>query len=78
MAIRSSDGRAVMVGGPEAGTTVYVGVRRPPARIDYETDGRLARYRRCTRFQFDPFRSGGAGHIGQTTYRFVGFVEAAR
>lgn len=70
-------GYAVMVGGPEDGRTMYVGAcRRPPRRIDCDEEGRVARYVRVTRLQFDPNRAGGPGHVGQTTYRFAGFVEA--
>lgn len=73
----TKEGYAALSGGPEDGRSVYLGgCRRLPPKIDFDADGRLARYRRCTRFQFDPFRAGGAGHIGKTTYRFVGYVAA--
>jgi hypothetical protein len=72
------DGHAVLVRGPEDGGTVYVGPK-PPRKIDFdlEDSGRVARYVRCTRLQFDAFRSRGCGHIGQVTYRFKGYVETA-
>lgn len=75
----ASDGYAVLVGGPEDGRHVFVGHCRPgrPRHIDFEAEdgSSIARYRRCTRWQFDARRSGGCGHIGQVTYRFVGRVE---
>lgn len=71
------DGYAVMVNGPEDGRRMYVG-EKLPRKIDFELDGseRIARYVRCTRLQFDAFRSRGCGHIGQVTYRFKGYTEA--
>jgi hypothetical protein len=73
-----NDGYAVLTRGPEDGGTVYVG-RNPPPRIDFvsEDGTRVARYVRCTRLQFDAFRSRGCGHTGQTTYRFRCYVELA-
>ena len=75
-----NDGYAVMVGGPHDGEHIYVGHCRPerPRKIDFEvgeTGGVwVARYLRCTRFQFDAWRSGGCGHRGQVTYRFEGYI----
>lgn len=76
---RSAVGYAEMVGGPECGRFIYVGsCWAPPPRIDFEDDGRTARYRRCTPLvDFDSRRPRGAGHVGQTTYRFVGYVASA-
>lgn len=74
----ATDGHAELIGGPEDGRTIFVGgCTMPPPRIDFEVEGgRVARYVRCTRFQFDARRSGGCGRIGQPSYRFRGYVSA--
>jgi hypothetical protein len=68
------DGYAVLVRGPENGAIVYVGAK-PPRKIDFQETDRIARYVRCTRLQFDAFRSRGCGHTGQVTYRFKGYIQ---
>lgn len=73
-----TDSRAILVGGPENGGTVFLGaLKRRPRKIDFLADrgSSVARYIRATRFQFDARRSGGCSEIGQTAYRFIGFVE---
>lgn len=75
-----TDGKAVLIGGPEDGGTVFIGHgSRGPRKIDFvsESGNRVARYIRATRFQFDPWRSGGCAAIGQPAYRFKGYVEVA-
>lgn len=75
-----TDGRAVMVGGPEDGATVFIGgTARRPRKIDFVAEGgeRVARYIRVTRFRFEARRSGGCALNGQPAYRFIGYVAAA-
>lgn len=71
-----NDGHAVLIHGPEDGLTVRV-VSPAPRRIDIDlNDGRVARYVRVPRLDFDHNRSRGCAMTGQLSYRFRGYAVA--
>lgn len=71
-----TDGHAFLVNGPEDGLIVRV-VSPPPRKIDIDLDdGRVARYVRVTRLDFDHNRSRGCAPTGQLSYRFRGYAVA--
>ena len=71
-----TDGRAILIHGPEDGLIVPV-VSPPPRKIDIDlADGRVARYVRVTRLDFDHNRSRGCAPTGQLAYRFRGYAVA--
>ena len=71
-----TDGHAVLINGPEDGLLIRV-CTPPPRRIDIDLDdGRVARYVRVTRLDFDHNRSRGCAPMGQLSYRFRGYAVA--
>lgn len=71
-----TDGHAVLIYGPEDGLAIRV-CSPPPRRIDIDLgDGRVARYVRVTRLDFDHNRSRGCAATGQLSYRFRGYAVA--
>ena len=71
-----TDGRAVLINGPEGGLNVPV-VSPAPQKIDIDLgDGRVARYVRVPRLDFDHNRSRVRAPTGQLAYRFRGYAVA--
>ena len=67
---------ATCYGGPEDGLDVRIpGTSVPPRRIDFadQPGDRTARYVRVSNVFRRP---AGRGHVGQVSYRFVGYLDA--